>query len=123
MFETEGVLIMRQILVCMYLLMIGGCSTVGSLRNGPSPQAISSSHSVERVTACIVKRWDESTFTLLSSVRPLPDGGTSLIIRNGYGGTALLVDVKPSNAGAHIEIYVAALLMNAFIDDVKSCAA
>lgn len=113
---------MKYIVAIVCAVGLSACSTVGSLRSGQPAQIIVSSRSVADITACVVARWDNSTFTVLSDVRPLQDGGTSLIIRNGYGGTGVLIDIKRVDASSRIEIYSAAMFMGTFINDVKVCA-
>jgi hypothetical protein len=119
---------MRKVIFMIVVLLVG-CATPNDLRKGPSSLELTSSHSANRVAACIAGRWADTTDFGPTAGYPIDttpiDGGYSVsaFARNLFHtGTGGLADIKDTPNGSTIRYFKSGLGTDERFDiGVKEC--
>ena len=115
---------MKRLLMAVMGLSLAGCYSPSDLRQSAPRMALQSESSATDVVACVVGAWEKRQASGNISVRPLPNGGTSILIIGHVQQTVLVVDVRPRQSGSQTQVFAVSYVLGLepYLSDVRTCA-
>ena len=87
---------MRNTIIAIAALLTAGCASTQAVLNQPPKQVFTTDNPYEDVVFCLANKNHAPAL-------PQRDGSTVILIKNGYGGTAMTFTVYPDGEGSRIE--------------------
>lgn len=94
---------MRTALLCA-AAVLSACATPAELRSGKPAAVYFSKQPAAAVVACLIEHFDRIPFVRPTQTRPLPGGGTSVMLMDGEYAMDI-IDVRSTPAGSSLALY------------------